>query len=249
MADLNIPPGGEWRVRLALGANSEYLYKNPAGAGILAPLIDTNGVIFPYTPTVTVAYAAAYDSTSPVHSNFKINRYTASSVDQVTIACTFTAQDTKEANYLLACIHFFRSMTKMFYGQDQLPKNGTPPPLAFLYGMGSFQFEGHPLALTNFTYNLPADVDYIKATNSVNDTNSAPNNLVGGQVSPGGTAPPPNFQTAISDEITYVPTKITMSIQCIPIISRNEISNKFSLEKYAKGELNQGSKRNGGGIW
>jgi|TARA_R110000744_G_scaffold183211_1_gene302480 hypothetical protein len=140
-------------------------------------------------------------------------------------------------------------MTKMFYGQDQLPKNGTPPPLAFLYGMGSFQFEGHPLALTNFTYNLPADVDYIKATNSVNDTNSAPNNLVGGQVSPGGTAPPPNFQTAISDEITYVPTKITMSIQCIPIISRNEISNKFSLEKYAKGELNQGSKRNGGGIW
>jgi len=248
MADLNIPPGGEWRVRLALGRDSEFLYKNPAGAGILAPLIDTDGVIFPYTPTVNVQYTAMYDSTQPVHSNFKINQYTSSAIDGITIGCTFTAQDLKEANYLLACIHFFRSMTKMFYGQDQSPKNGTPPPLAFMYGMGSFQFEGHPLAITNFTYNLPADVDYIKATNSSDDTTGAPN-LVGGQLAPGGSAPPPDFQTAISDEITYVPTKITMSIQCIPIISRNQISSKFSLSEYAQGKLNQGSKRPGGGIW
>ena len=247
-AEGSAPGGNDWRVRLSLGPRSEYLYKNPAGAGILAPLIDTDGVIFPYTPTVNVTYAASYDSTSPVHSNFKINQYTASSVDTVTIGCTFTAQDTKEANYLLACIHFFRSMTKMFYGQDESPKNGTPPPLAFLYGMGAFQFEGHPLAITNFTYNLPADVDYIKATNSSDDTTAAPN-LVGGQLTPGGGAPPPNFQTAISDEITYVPTKITMSIQCIPIISRNQISSKFSLSEYAQGKLNQGSKRPGGGIW
>ena len=239
----------DWRVRLSLGPNSEYLYKNPTGAGILAPLIDTDGVIFPYTPTVNVMYAAAYDSTSPVHSNFKINQYTASSVDQVTISCTFTAQDTKEANYILACIHFFRSMTKMFYGQDENPKNGTPPPLAFLYGMGSFQFEGHPLAITNFTYNLPNDVDYIKATNSVDDTSSAPGNLVGGQVAPGGVAPGADFKTAESEEITFVPTKITMAIQCIPIISRNEISSEFSLRDYAQGKLNQGNKRQGGGIW
>ena len=98
------------------------------------------------------------------------------------------------------------------------------------------------------TYNLPADVDYIKATNSSDDTTGAPN-LVGGQLAPGGSAPPPDFQTAISDEITYVPTKITMSIQCIPIISRNQISSKFSLSEYAQGKLNQGSKRPGGGIW
>ena len=98
----------DWRVRLSLGPKSAYLYKNPAGAGILAPLIDTDGVIFPYTPTVNVTYAASYDSTSPVHSNFKINQYTSSSVDTVMIGCTFTAQDTKEANYLLACINFFR---------------------------------------------------------------------------------------------------------------------------------------------
>jgi hypothetical protein len=248
-AELAVPQGKDWRVRLSLGPQSEYLYKNPAGAGILAPLIDTDGVIFPYTPTVNVTYAASYDSTSPVHSNFKINQYTASSVDTVTIGCTFTAQDTKEANYLLACIHFFRSMTKMFYGQDENPKNGTPPPLAFLYGMGAFQFEGHPLAITNFTYNLPNDVDYIRATNSVNATTSAPINLVGGQVAPGGVSPGADFRTATSSEITYVPTKITMSIQCIPIISRNEISSNFSLRDYAQGKLNQGNKRQGGGIW
>jgi hypothetical protein len=248
-AELAVPQGKDWRVRLSLGPQSEYLYKNPAGAGILAPLIDTDGVIFPYTPTVNVTYAATYDSTSPTHSNFKINQYTSSSVDTVTIGCTFTAQDTKEANYLLACIHFFRSMTKMFYGQDENPKNGTPPPLAFLYGMGAFQFEGHPLAITNFTYNLPNDVDYIRATNTVDDNSSAPQNLVGGQIAPGGTSPGPTFRTAQSTESTFVPTKITMSIQCIPIVSRNEISSNFSLREYAQGRLNQGNKRTGGGIW
>ena len=40
-----------------------------------------------------------------------------------------------------------------------------------------------------------------------------------------------------------------MSIQCIPIVSRNEISSNFSLREYAQGRLNQGNKRTGGGIW
>ena len=62
-------------------------------------------------------------------------------------------------------------------------------------------------------------------------------------------APGADFKTAESEEITFVPTKITMAIQCIPIISRNEISSNFSLRDYAQGKLNQGSKRQGGGIW
>ena len=51
----------------------------------------------------------------------------------------------------------------MFYGQDQTPKPGTPPPLCFLTGLGDFQFQQHPLAITGFNYTLPTDVDYIRA--------------------------------------------------------------------------------------
>jgi hypothetical protein len=79
----------------------------------------------------------------------------------------FTAQNTNEANYLLAVIHFFRSVTKMFYGSSD-PNRGSPPPLVFLTGLGSYQFAQHPCVVSSFTYNLPDGVDYIRAWSNSN---------------------------------------------------------------------------------
>jgi hypothetical protein len=254
----------DWRVRLSLAPSAKYLYKTdaPSGPGILGPLAATNGVIFPYTPTISVVYAASYDASELVHSNYKIYNYKSSNVDTVTITGDFTAQDTNEANYLLAVIHFFKSVTKMFYGQDQNPRNGTPPPLVYMSGMGTFQFDNHPLAVTNFTYSLPNEVDYIRSgsvttepgsstagQSPVNNTDSASAARIQGS----GLRPKiPNFQrqqATINSNATYVPTKMQIVITCIPIVTRNDISNNFSLRDYATGALLQGSKRNGGGIW
>jgi hypothetical protein len=154
------PP--DWRLRISLAPGANYLYK-ARPAGILQPLVGTDGVIFPYTPTVSVAYAANYESTSITHSNYKIHNYQGSSVDNVQITGDFTAQDAAEANYMLAVIHFFRSCTKMFYGQDTNPSRGVPPPMLYLTGFGQYQFDRHPMVLTSFTYSLPNDVDYINA--------------------------------------------------------------------------------------
>ena len=251
----------DWRVRLSLAPSAKYLYAAD-DPGILKPLQATKGVIFPYTPNVSVVYAASYDSSDLVHSNYKIYNYKNSSVDTISITCDFTAQDTTEANYLLAVIHFFRSVTKMFYGRDENPRNGTPPPLCYLSGLGTFQFDNHPLAVTNFTYTLPTEVDYIRVGSQTNE----PGQNVGQQTFPVNTdtaslarilssglgARTPNFQrqaSTINSDATYVPTKMQIAITCIPIVTRNDISNTFSLKKYATGQLLQGSKRNGGGIW
>jgi hypothetical protein len=254
----------DWRVRLSLAPGANYLYKAPNVQGILAPLAATDGVIFPYTPNIQVGYSAAYDATSPTHSNYKIYQYTNSSVDNVSITCDFTAQDTFEANYLLAVIHFFRTLTKMFYGQDQNPKPGTPPPLVFLYGLGAFQFNAHPLVVTNFNYNLPNDVDYIRAAvtttyagvnkavenPSGTNTNTSGNRL-GSGILPGGIVPKTTFDSVPGGTVepTYVPTRMQIQISALPIITRNQISNAFSLKDYATGKLLQGTKRAGGGIW
>lgn len=159
----------DWRVRLALASHADYLYKSPdvlkADFNILKPLSFTNGVIFPYMPTISMNYVANYDMTHPTHSNYPIFNYSKSGIEQVTITGDFTAQNVYEANYLLAVIHFFRSLTKMFYGQDENPKPGTPPPMVFLYGLGDYQFNQHPLVVNNFNYSLPNNVDYIKAYN------------------------------------------------------------------------------------
>jgi hypothetical protein len=254
----------DWRVRLALapdGPTTKYMYR-ATDPGILQPLIATDGVVFPYTPTINVNYSAAYESVSPVHSNYKINQYTSSSVDSVSITCDFTAQDADEARYVLAVIHFFRSMTKMFYGQDKMPKNGTPPPLCYLFGLGEFQFSALPLAITTFNYVLPTDVDYIKTTTASpagspqtaikNASNTI--NRLGSILGVGGVKNPTNYgatPSSAGEAPTYVPTKIQLSITCLPMMSRNMVSNKFSLKDYANGKLLQGTgaQHLGGGMW
>jgi hypothetical protein len=261
----------DWRVSLSLAPGADYLYRatNP---GILQPLALTDGVIFPYTPQVQVQYSANYDATEITHSNYKIFQYKSSGVDSVTITGDFTAQDTYEANYLLAVIHFFRSVTKMFYGNDQNPKNGTPPPLCYLYGLGEFQFNKHPLAITGFNYSLPNDVDYIRASAVPNApgesslsgiafgslSSSRENRTASSGIGVGGAAPPPNFETGRSKvnntggtvEPTYVPTKMQIQISAVPIVSRLDISSNFSLQDYATGRLLQGPQGpQAGGIW
>lgn len=261
---VNAAQQGDWRVRLSLAPGAKYLYKGDS-PGILEPLIATDGVIFPYVPQVTVNYAANYDQSDLTHSNFKIFQYRSSSVDTVSITGDFTAQDTFEAEYLLAVIHFFRSVTKMFYGQDQYPKNGTPPPLCYLTGLGAFQFDQHPLAVTQFNYSLPNEVDYIRAGSTttlpgVNKNPAAPRGDInvsdlrlGSMIGVGGSAPGPNFKRTPSGTVepTYVPTKMQIQISAIPIVTRNSISNNFSLKDYASGALLRGSvnKKIGGGIW
>lgn len=227
----------DWRVSLTLAPDSNYLYNAPA-PGILAPLKATNGVIFPYTPAVQLSYAANYDAVNPTHSNYKIFQYTSSAVDNVTITGEFTAQDTFEANYLLAVIHFFRSLTKMFYGQDEDPRAGTPPPLVFLDGLGAFQYNGHPLVINNFQYSLPTDVDYIRAFVD-SKTTAQVNSRLGSTIAPGGVVPKIVFTNDPKNEIrpTYVPTKISLTITAFPIVTRNRISNEFSLEEYGSGDL------------
>jgi hypothetical protein len=243
----------DWRVRLSLSDAPEvnYLYRAP-NPGILNPLNATNGVLFPYTPTISVNYTASYNPTELVHSNYKVFQYSSSSIDSVTLSCDFTAQSTYEADYLLAVIHFFRSATKMFYGQDENPRRGTPPPLCYIYGMGSYQFAGQPLAIQQFSYNLPNNVDYIK-TSSTSTTASASTQLprlAGTGAAKGGVLPPANFAPLQEpDTISWVPSKIQIQITCVPMLSRNAVSNKFSLEQYATGALLNGIGKPGGGFW
>ena len=250
----------DWRVRLSLAPQSNYLYNatdvsGQPGSGILAPLRRTNGVIFPYTPRITTLYEATYNDYNLTHSNYRGYFYQGSKVNDLQIEATFTAQDTAEAEYLLAVIHFFRSVTKMFYGQDA--QRGTPPPLVYLSGYGDFQYNQHPCVVAQFNYNLPGDVDYIRArsknTISTNllqrrQRQSVPTNIfssVWARLSAAGLrkgaqpAPPPVPSLGTADS-TYVPTKLDISIILKPIQSREQVSRQFSLQQYANGDLLKG---------
>jgi hypothetical protein len=256
---------GDWRFKLSLAPNSNYLYKAAAteqlaagevsAAGIMLPLLYTDGVIFPYTPTISTSYRANYNTYDLTHSNYRGYFYQNSAVEEISLTGTFTAQDTFEANYLLAVIHFFRSVTKMFYGQDS--QRGAPPPVCFLSGLGEYQFNYHPVLVSSFSYNLPNDVDYIRAGSvSNNGTNltdrrdrgiAAPTTttavlgrLLGIKAAPGGMTKPPPPATLQINSPTYVPTKIDINLTLLPIQSRSDISKVFSLQQYSTGQLLKG---------
>ncbi len=260
----------DWRIRLSLAPSSKYLYKIAKTGDILYPLASTDGVIFPYTPAIQTAYRANYDPLDLTHSNYKLHFYKNSNVDDIQLTADFSAQDTSEANYLLAVIHFFRSVTKMFYGQDgnNGPQAGTPPPLCYLNGYGQYQFNEHPVLVSSFTYNLPNDVDYIRAGSStviagtnVDSAKPRPSSFSdifslsklraqGSRLKTNSMSAEPNWTNYSNQNATYVPTKMQIQLTLIPVVTRNDITNNFSVEKYATGELLKGrNRKNGGGIW
>jgi hypothetical protein len=228
---------------------------------LLSPLAASNGVVFPYMPTIQTSYNADYSESALTHSNYRGYFYNSSYVGDVQITGTFTAQDTREANYLLAVIHFFRSVTKMFYGQD--PQRGAPPPLVYIQGLGEYQFNNQPCVVKSFNYSLPNDVDYIR-TKPNNYNINLNNRLVKSQTSPAngiasvvnrlknsllpkGALPNTAAQeltieqsvTNVAND-TYVPTKIEIQITLAPIQTRSQQSQQFSVEKFANGQLLRG---------
>ena len=252
------PASVDWRVRLQLAPGAKYLYQH-SSPGILAPLAATNGVIFPYTPTIETSYQANYDTYDLTHSNFRGYFYKGSKVNDINIRAIFTAQDTREAGYMLAVIHFFRSVTKMFYGAGD-PLRGAPPPLTYLTGLGQYQFNQHPCVVQSFNYTLPSEVDYIRAeapnNNGTNlgdrrvasgipsDTRLAGTESkppVGAQFEPGETSAA--AAAALSQNVnnllqaTYVPTKIEISLVLLPINTRSQVSQQFNMQGFANGQL------------
>ena len=66
---------------------------------------------------------------------------------------------------------------------------------------------------------------------------------------PGAQVAAPNFQSNSNTQPTYVPTKMSISISALPITTRNDISNRFSLKDYATGNLLRGVQNRKAGIW
>ena len=247
-------PNTDWRVVLRLAPSATYLY-NSANAGLLQPLKTTNGVVFPYTPTISTAYRAKYSEYDLTHSNYRGYFYQNSYTDAVNLTATFTAQSTADASYVLAVIHFFRSVTKMFYGQDA--QRGSPPPLVFLSGLGDYQFNNHPCLVSQFNYTLPADVDYVSSgspanpglnlqplqnlySTTLNAISPTVSRLANAFLPPGAMAALPAPLQSLITNPTYVPSKMDITITLLPVQTRQQVSQQFSLKAFANGNLLRG---------
>lgn len=199
----------DWRLRL--GLPSSFRKQAKQETDLLAPLIKTNGLVFPYTPTVLVSQSANYQTIQPVHTNYPYFAYQNSQVDQMTITADFYVQNAAEARYWVACIHYLRSITKMNYGVDG--DAGQPPPVIRLNGYGDYVFNNVPVIVNSFQFDMPKDVDYIS---------TALGNLTG---------PPTEPNSAPTG---WAPSTSIVTVAVTPQYSRTTQS-KFSLNNFLKG--------------
>ncbi len=215
-----IPPEQDWRVRISMApatANFFYSATNP----LTGPLAQTNGVVFPYTPQIIVSHQARWNPTTVTHSNYNSYFYEGSEVGSITISAEFTVQNIQEGQYLMAAIHFFRSCTKMFFGQS--PIAGTPPPVVYLDGYGQAYFPRVPCVVQSFNHTMPDGVDYISVPVGL-DLSAL--NIAGAAFNVSGVAVPQRL-----------PTTSSLSVVLQPIYSKNNIQNNFTLEKFTTGAL------------
>ena len=231
----------DWRVRLSLAPNSTYFYNDPNNV-LLSPLVREVGlgsdnavaggvsnlfglggarrigVVFPYTPAITVTHTANYTPQKLTHSNYAQYYYDNSEVQAINVTADFTIQNINEGQYLLACIYFFRSVTKMFFGADK--DAGNPPPLIYLNGYGQYYFPNVSCVVTSFSHTMPGDVDYIDIPEpSATNTGYNPQFI--------------NYRL----NSTRLPTTSSITLTLQPVYSRYSQSQGFSLNDFARGAL------------
>ena len=193
---------------------------------LLTPLIGSgNKVIFPYTPTVLVGHSANYNPMQPIHTNYPYYAYENSRVDQITITADMFVQNEAEAQYWIAMVHFFKTVTKMNYGKTD-PDRGLPPPVCRLNGYGSYTFNNVPVLITNFQFDLKKDIDYIscKLSGATTDTFS-------------GIGPRQASQDVSG--LAWAPTESLLTVGLVPQYSRTK-QTQFNLKKFVKGEHSLG---------
>jgi hypothetical protein len=166
------------RLRLSAlsGQEAKTYGPNDKSENILAPLYATGGLMFPYTPSIQVSGDTDWTPHALTHTNYDIYSYQRTPSATITLAGKFTVQNQREGEYALACIHFLRTMGKMYYGeQDSADYNdgtasadaangsnaGLPPPVLRLRGYGLYMFEDIRCVLKGYSFSFEETMDLV----------------------------------------------------------------------------------------
>ena len=150
---LNASAKNDWRVRITCQWN---IFNSP----LFALLENTGGVVWPYLPTITVSTKADYSAINTTHSNYTNYAYKSSMVDDITITGEFSCETETDAAYWIAATTFFKTATKMFFGQGEFA--GNPPLICNLTGYGASIFDKVPVIVKSFSVDLKDDVNYVR---------------------------------------------------------------------------------------
>lgn len=130
--------------------------------GIMQPLSDTGGFVFPYRPSITMSRSVQYSSLDVSHSLIGIRSFKSGGEMSIEISGEMSAQSVEEARYLQAALHFLRTASLMSFGQGSMVPAGMPPPVLNLSAYGQNNLRDVPCVLNSYSSTYPNDVDYVR---------------------------------------------------------------------------------------
>lgn len=131
--------------------------------GDMEPLVSTNGLVWPYRPTVDIARNVQYTNTSVTHSIADFYFFQGTKLPTITVSGDFSCANETEAKYLYASIRFLVVASRMSFGKTKVVPLGSPPPVIHYSGYGDFK---RPVIINGVNLNYPNTVDYIITTSS-----------------------------------------------------------------------------------
>jgi len=208
----NLSEKRDWRARLRPknGGADQFYSRLGRDDHLLKPIKDSGGLVWQYTPTLFLSGSAEYNQAMAQGMNYPINTFINGRAPDLPVTADFTANDIYEARYMLAVLTFLRVATKAYYGDTAVASGryGTPPPVLLFEYLGEHGFNKVPVVITNYTMELPGDVDYVPVETGIG--------------SDGG-------------EVTYVPTKSNITINLTPTYTPHKLRRRFDLESIANG--------------
>ena len=193
----------DWRVKIKIPQE----YMTLAGDGIFKPFKSTDEcLVFPYTPTISLQTQAKYTPSQPIHSNYPFHSYQNSSTESISVTGDFTVETEDEGKYWIAMNHFFRSASKMAYGENSILPTGSPPPVLKLSGYGDHIFNKVSVVINSYSVILEPGIDYMLIKDFHGDNKG-----------------------------TYVPINSTVTANLFIIQSRQKVKT-FSLDSFVRGD-------------
>jgi len=186
----------------------------------LLPIYYSNGLVFPYNPSISESVSIKYNSIDLVHSNESYYAYNATENVRINISdAVWTCDTFDNALYALSVLHFLRAYSLMDFGVGQ---SGKPPSPMWFNAYGNYAFYRVPVLFEKADWTFPNDVDYV------------------GIPEP-GTPEYDNRELATTksagDSYTWLPVKFTVSSISLIVQHSPAYWVNFDLEDYKSGAM------------
>jgi hypothetical protein len=198
----------DWRARLRPkrgGQDRFYAASEGFSDYLMRPIKESNGLVWPSTPSVFVAASANYGAHSGQGMQYPVRNYEDSTPPDITVTGDFSANDIYEARYLLGVLTFFKIATKGDFGDQAVAKEtaGAPPPVLLFEYLGDHAFNKVPVVVASYSLSYPNDIDYVPVE--------------------------------VQGTTTYVPTLLNIVVTLQPQYTPSKVRRQFDVQSVANG--------------